>query len=102
MLAPVYRNIDAQNTFAGLAFPGEVLVVFGMGALIIFQLLVHFVSRAALIKVSARMPKIKREKIFREPFLQNIQAEPPPVQFHQRMSHARRRHATQSGHRLSR
>ncbi len=29
MRAPVYRNIEAQNTFAGLAFPSEVLVVLG-------------------------------------------------------------------------
>jgi hypothetical protein len=27
MRAPVYRNIEAQNTFAGLAFPTEVIVV---------------------------------------------------------------------------
>ena len=27
MRAPVYRNIESQNTFLGLAFPTEVLVV---------------------------------------------------------------------------
>jgi hypothetical protein len=29
MRAPVYRNIETQNTLAGLSFPTEVLVVLG-------------------------------------------------------------------------
>src|SRR5438445_9777107 len=37
MRAPVYRNIEAQNTLLGLAFPTEVLAVLGVfwGAMVL-------------------------------------------------------------------
>lgn len=48
MRAPVYRNIEQRNTFLGLAFPGELLVV-----LSVFWCGVLFLSPGLAVLITA-------------------------------------------------
>ena len=45
-----------------------------------------------LIEIAFGLVKIEAEEILGKTLLQRIEAQRPPIQFHQRMAHARRRH----------